>query len=523
MKFLFFTETITNQIIEKIQEISDSLWKDRSEATKYKRVQLATRALAFITENIDKAETVDQKTELLNLIYQIYDRLRSSQEITNLYNKRINLEILPEIPINYHEYFYAGCALHNLGRHTEADYLLNQLGDVKKPSYINRIYQIRHQIKFNHTIIHGQKLSQQINTLISNNSLFDLTQKLSEFYKTTLDIDIPKETITPIISYLIKVKDKLSEKNTKLPLGSIKLTRENTIGKDLIFVCGFGWSGSGAVSDYLSDLDLFGKKIGFTGESVWLQGRRKIIGLKNCIDTPEAIKNLYSFVLNTCLGIFNTDNEEDSRYLMTHSIIYENKENANLLFSAIESFLRNILILTEYSEHIKNISLFATQVFRINSDHEKPILLNNSIMAPNITLAQLFPMAQFVIVQRNPLDIYCARVREFEKEKNLQPEDYYKNIYTRAIQQYQNGRSNLKRRSITPKIIEIKFEEFVLDEFIRFNLLLELGIKPTNNLLMNKKFDPSTSKNNVGIHREFEDQQKIEKLSQLLKEKINAS
>src|SRR5690606_11472211 len=169
----------------------------------------------------------------------------------------------------------------------------------------------------------------------------------------------------------------------------------------------------------------------------------------------------------------------------------------------IKGFFLALANVESLKEVLAALSNFALSVIRMCACDAKTILINNGIMAPFIGLANLFPGAKFVVVKRNSLDQFCSRQLEYYAQESVS--DYLK-VMRRGIRWFREGFATLEDVN---RVIAISFESFVEDETVRRAIADRIGVALDGDL---RRFDPSVSRKNIGIHEAWPNSEDIEEV-----------
>ena len=298
-------------------------------------------------------------------------------------------------------------------------------------------------------------------------------------------------------------------------------TKEVSNSIDIISLSGFGYSGTGAIHDFLRDsnncidaiqgreLDIF--KYQFSLNDLYIK----------CISKRKRIKenDLYKFFFNHILGLpfpeGVTDDEIKNRLVGSKALIRavlrlpEDKKRVNL---------------------IKNICIFADELFNlVNLDNQKYYLelvsrnllnnigkyyknsnkrymiLNNWIPASSIHISNLLPKnTKVIICTRDSLDAYFSWSTECPRIKfnlNLLIFPYIFLYFIRHLDFSKNYK--LLNNNLRESASYIQFEEFVKLNFNEnrkyiYRDILNLGINENFNFL---HFNPSKSSKNINIYK----------------------
>lgn len=267
-----------------------------------------------------------------------------------------------------------------------------------------------------------------------------------------------------------------------------------------VFACGFGWSGSGAVSAFLSQSTEVVLPFGHS-EMAHLQGRNRVRGIKPFLKprklAPEGMRMLLVEFACRSVGTFGDSKDTYSLYPY-----YPEPAQRAALGAAMDAFASEMLgqaCLQDRDARATAVARFVLQSIAILSPGQRPVL-NNVFMAGNVALARYMPAATFVIVKRDLRDQYIARKLE-GKAAYGRPVTEFAEMIQRAWGKYvRNAKAG---DAWLPNIVEVQFEEFVREPACRSRLLDVLGIAAGSIAVDKSKFDPEVSGKNAGIHESY--------------------
>ncbi|MDY0276289.1 MAG: tetratricopeptide repeat protein [Desulfomicrobium sp.] len=292
--------------------------------------------------------------------------------------------------------------------------------------------------------------------------------------------------------------------------------------KQTVFVSGHGWSGSGAIYDWLKEFKAIDP---IKGEFSVLEadsGFKSVVQSKN--DIEKSITKCINFFFLNMLGYFPLECSSSykeiltarkftlsEKYSMTYALACKKVTEAMICF--VRSIEKNVDNGLKYlcSEIIDNLMLFYSK------DNLIP-LIDNSIHIQNIYLFQYVENSTIVCSFRDPRSNFIALKNEFAGFK--QSVENYVSLYRKR---YENFEANIKKLNTqnkipnSSKIIVTQFEEFVSSESYRENLALELGL----DLRLREKFKyfkPWESFRNTQLHLDYENQDEIRYIEEHLPE-----
>lgn len=290
-------------------------------------------------------------------------------------------------------------------------------------------------------------------------------------------------------------------------------------GARVICTAGFSWSGSGAVTDMLSGYENVGVGLGGRELSIF----RFYTDILGIFDRGGfSGRELLYLLVGPVLGIV-----VDKRQLTLRRGRSLFKAHADAggdisgLIGACEDLTREIAgmagIVNESERAAR--ALAALRAFcnaaidSVGVESTKFTLLNNIILGVHIRQFALFDDVIAIAVKRDPRDQYVSQV--YDKPRFAMPsvDEFIKGVRA-GRKQFEKATAGLK---LQDRVIEINFEDFVLDSSVREKLLLDLHVDPVRRSDASV-FDASASKKNVGIYKSFPDQNAIHKIADALPE-----
>ena len=279
-----------------------------------------------------------------------------------------------------------------------------------------------------------------------------------------------------------------------------------------VFACGFGWSGSGAVSAFLSQSTEVVLPFGHS-EMAHLQGRNRVRGVKPFLKTRKLTADGMRMLLVefACRSVGTFGESKDGYSLYPY---YIDAASRTALGAALDAFAREMFTTAALNNRAARgtaVARFVLQAIAILSPGARPVL-NNVFMAGNVALARYMPAATFVIVKRDLRDQYIARKLEGRAAYG-RPVTEFAEMIQRAWGKYvRNAKAG---DAWLPNIVEVQFEEFVREPACRGRLLDVLGIDAGSIVVDKSKFDPEVSGKNAGIHESYARSDEIRMLDDL--------
>lgn len=265
-----------------------------------------------------------------------------------------------------------------------------------------------------------------------------------------------------------------------------------------VIVCGFGWSGSGAVIDFLLDQNQFQK---FPG------GETQFIKYKGGLD------HLYKSFLK--YGFIDELSMSNFARLMSAQVKAEtgvdkncNKHIRTLARLGGAAFNESVIsLLTKAIRHAHEPSRwfkdeevtellggFFERIAAVFRQGTNRLVFDQAIRPTNIRPLE-FINSPAIIVRRDPRDSYFERKKlQINNKPTL---DKFVDNY--IYRQERASRTLTKYRHLSDRIYQIQFEDFVSNPETRMALCSWLGIDTPNH--GGKLFRPELSQRNIGVYR----------------------
>lgn len=310
----------------------------------------------------------------------------------------------------------------------------------------------------------------------------------------------------------------------------IRGSREMWVHEDdppLVLVCGFGWSGSGAVTDFLSDFEQVEMSLGRTEMHWFSSGYGYDAG--EVLDQLEVAPHRFhewalAFLLVHGLGLESLAREGEGqdqsrmrrmRKLSDRAALWLFSEDDPRLVEYAE-YLRELgqaLCRVEPSEGDNNLEVeaafrhFFSGLVRMATPPGKTCLLNNCIKGHQLDRLRLILPDHVIAVTRDPRDMYVSRGLESARG-TFPPVEFVDALRER----FRRFRRALRDPVIASRVTTVGFEDFVLDASTRERLADELGLTGTPRRRQTR-FQPERSRQNIGIHHRWQDRDAIRRIA----------
>lgn len=278
-------------------------------------------------------------------------------------------------------------------------------------------------------------------------------------------------------------------------------------------VSGMGWSGSGAVFDYLRG---FAGVESVVGESRLLEGRYGVPSLMKefgADDGPESDFGaaLVNFFRYTLVGFAPCHDYEEFRHVRNSRRYVEGPGGAEYAAACVD-YLRDVCAATpEERRHqvLRSLPGFMSAAVRSRLvDRECVPILDNVLHVANLPLAVQLPAWTLFATVRDPRDQYVDNMRNNPS--------FGRNVKA-FVRRYRLGRRTLDELQVSgcKNVRVVQFESFVRDGELRNVMADELGLSKSRR---RPPFDPSASMKNIGLWTDTPHRSEVEFIAEQLPE-----
>ncbi len=307
----------------------------------------------------------------------------------------------------------------------------------------------------------------------------------------------------------------------------------------IIFSSGFGYSGSGAVSDYLRCFSNVVEPRYKFDELVFLGGRHGIgsmYAILRALDKTsweDFANRLTNFAFTAFLGLpFSMTTEGKAMLLrctssfvldrsllrfLTREEIGPASVNCDVLMARVIGMIDDLRAKMqqpelEIADFYTTLGSFCSQMLRYSGWRPGEVLLiNNGVAADRLRVASLFPGAKFIVTARDPRDQFVSRVLEARGVDTgvAANVSLFSNRYSLL--------NTARKYHIKPANLAIvRFEDFVTDKALRERLRQFCGFDLGEYLTERGFFKPEVSVKNIGIHSTWPRQDDIQAVGKAL-------
>lgn len=270
----------------------------------------------------------------------------------------------------------------------------------------------------------------------------------------------------------------------------------------LIFACGFGWSGSGSVSAFLSQHKDVATPFGLS-ELGYLQGRSHREGILPFLQAgPMAAETMRKRLARFCVESVVCLRAIRHHYSVLMKCLRAPGGHGRTLGALVDTFNAEMLsadALADVQVRKRILGTFVQRMLSVQGGDR--VLLNNVFMAPKVELVDFMDDARFVVVQRDARDQFVARRLE-SRDSGGQGLDEFEAMLTSARSNFLRIRDALDPATVGQRLRLIRFEDFIRDEAQRGQLLDWLQLPRDGIVPDTEKFDQTVSVRNAGIHAE---------------------
>lgn|GEM_PF-1696769 len=299
---------------------------------------------------------------------------------------------------------------------------------------------------------------------------------------------------------------------TELPQELVQSKADATDGGvPKVFICGFGWSGSGAVYDDIRSVEGFCEFEGPGQDPILNEDSDSEVTF---IQSTAGLGDLWRYVKSRrrldwwrlwdlfCLHVVGLAPIGYSNYKSCAAAANHVRRYGSLytrpfrdFFEAFAELRRTpresglFLLLRETTEKLC--------MMLVEQTGGKAVLFNNAIFGRDVEMLEIFRASHAAAVFRDPLDVYADRK---DKDRNhWRSPRQLAEFYGRGLRRYLVYRHAAGSR-VGARLREIPFERFVLEPGFRWRVRAWLlpGLEDNGN----SHFDPRVSSRNIGLHRD---------------------
>lgn len=355
------------------------------------------------------------------------------------------------------------------------------------------------------------KLTSELCNLILSPSFDESKAKIS-FQSTISNVTTDKLVESNFVRSFDFILDSLQCKKIEVSLDVDEYSK--------LFVCGFGWSGSGAVRDYLREFEGVEP---IDGECpIFSEG---LVSFKSIVesrmDSSIFIKKLVQlffiviFTADLSLSPFRGIRSLNRRF-KKYSVDYSN------CVIELSKVIAKLIYKTKNNEPIEDYIVYLgdklLDLVAAGKPKGKIVLYDNAIMAKNIEVFRYLKNFHVFCVQRDPRSNYVARV--YENKPNILSVDAFISNRKKYYEIFNQKISTLPVNFLEQYISIINFEDFVLNESCRLTVLQKSNLTIDKWKLKNKYFDPNVSINNIKNFEQFDNQEDIKKISECFHDQL---
>lgn len=285
-----------------------------------------------------------------------------------------------------------------------------------------------------------------------------------------------------------------------------------------IFVSGMGWSGSGAVYDFLKEFEsVEPQEVPYeysclqysAGFKDFLKVKKKDVG-QICVRFfflhMLGYAPLYTaHDFKSCLVARRHSQNKDKDFSLTYA------QNCLKLVSTMQLLFDETGNLGDFDSCLK---LFANEIIEnlmtVGVNIIETPLFDNCIHIKNLYLLEYIENAIILCSVRDPRSNYVALKRESK-------------AFNKPIEKFVSDYKNYRKKYFNEKTLQnlrvkvVQFEEFVSSEFYRENLAIKLGVEHSIRHKF-KYFKPWESFRNTQLHLDYENQDEIRYIEKHLSE-----
>lgn len=289
----------------------------------------------------------------------------------------------------------------------------------------------------------------------------------------------------------------------------------------LIITCGAGYSGTGAVTAYLRELDGLCLPFGTREIAVAKKnyGLHRLLSKWHEWSREERLGELRDVTLKAILGVPCYESQASVDRVHSRSITWnslfldEGLEHAHVkaLGEYSVNFIRGAAAAVDAGELQRVCALFLNSVLRVKGG--ETLLFNNCIHQTQVDMCRLLENAKVVVVVRDPRDQFVAHQTE-TRGKGTTVDAFIKKRKRAdsAVDRYlASGADNVR---------VFRFEDFVSEASVRDEVKEWTGLSGFRAAREGRFFVPEKSAGNVGIHRKWKNASDIRTIERELEDQL---
>lgn len=308
---------------------------------------------------------------------------------------------------------------------------------------------------------------------------------------------------------ILEVLASLRDVDPTLPRVLLERTDSRRAGVPKVFLCGFGWSGSGALYDEIRGAPGFCEFEGAGRDAIINEDADTEVTF---VQGPGGLGDLWKSALQegrvSWNDLWNTFNLHVAGVSSIGYAQYKSSAGARNLVRRygslytgpfrrfFESYaqLRRVPECGALFESLQEAaeSLCSMLVQRSGG---RVVLFNNAIFGRDAAMLEIFRSRRAAIVYRDARDVYVDR--RTNDLNHWRTPAQLATFYAYGLRQYTAYRSG--RGKFDPDLREVPFERFVIDERFRARVRSWL-LDGLEDDMAPRYFDPETSRRNIGIH-----------------------
>ena len=374
---------------------------------------------------------------------------------------------------------------------------------------------------FNKHYTEEMDLGEKITELLTSDYFMNNIDKSSILFENLLEILFKEKDIKLLYrnSFISLINGLTTKKEIKIDIPS---------NNNYILLSGIGWSGSGAVVDYLKEFD----NVIFSGYE-WSIFEDEQCGFKNLIknkdnhDTlwKQAIKFYFGllgcqklssnwWVHKALFGAYNRAHSEHGKKKYAELMGIMGKSLGNLILGALS---RNKELCNSSLHSVGKILL---SLCSADFDDNSTIIIDNAVHINNASILQYLDNAKMIAVIRDPRSNYVSLKREcvaYSQDTDEQAKTFVCR-YKSKLKKISSEIKLLTQHGGADRIKLVHFEDFVLNEDFRDSVVNFLFLNLKDWTSPQKYFKPNESSKNVYNFKDYENQDEIKLIAKLAEE-----
>jgi hypothetical protein len=288
---------------------------------------------------------------------------------------------------------------------------------------------------------------------------------------------------------------------------------EQTDALPKVFICGNGWSGSGALYDALTDYDSVAQTPDLAidrfinectdSEMMFVQGAGGLGRLWRQVRDRQQVSRMELWELVRChvLGLGAIGHTEHKSANAASNLVQKLGSDYTAVYRRLIERIVGLPNGTKANEFRAVLVDATEQLTRVvtGANKENIVVFNNAMFGPNLDMVDIFSNFRLAVVVRDPLDQYADR-RAQDLKHWMTPRRFV-SFYRSSRKAFDTQRNRLQAENRN-RVREIEFERFIRQDNYRHEAI-QWATAGRAQRRVRSRFDPNASKENIGVHSQL--------------------